>query len=701
MKNVIFIFIFLISSNFIYSKSVKDAYKALTIYNYFEAKQIFKKKIKKHISPSSYGLALIYYRKDNPFHNLDSAYKYANLAFDYFPTTSTKIKQTLAEYQYSELSIFDLKRKISTAFFEFTIKENTILSYQNFIAKHPWAIEYNKAIYKKDSIAFQEVLKVNTISEFNSYLKKYPDSEFKQKVEFLIHQKVYLESTSNKTLDEYLNFIQKNPTNYFVKDAEDEIFLIQTKDNTISNYSDFIKNFPINHNVKQAWKKLFQIYMYNYSENRISSFLNEYPNYPYKEDIEIELAKSKILVFPFKKGNYFGLMNKDGEAITKANYDWIYPFKEGLAMASKNGKVGFIDKDNVTVIPFEYDEALDFEEGRAIVTKNKKSGIIDRTGKLLFKIEYKEIGSFSENLVFAKKDSLFAYYDVFGNQVINERFDEAFSFKDELAPVIIDEHENYINRFGTLIFPEEYERINRISENLFIFQKGENFGLITKDLILIQDAKFSQISTLSENKIAFVLNDKIGYFNQFGMIEIAPIYDNIKNFSKVVHFKMGYARVKYKNKYGIIDHSGKWVIPATYQNLGDVSEQIAFLKDNLWGFINLQNKVIIQNIYEEAISFDGNFSIVGFSDKIGVIDLNGEVVVPIEFDAIQKLNDVIFSCQTKGLKKIFNTENQHLYKNSYANIMQNDKDLLILVNDKDLHYYLISEKKLIRPKNSD
>jgi len=53
---------------------VDKAFESLQDFNYFEAKKLFEKSQSNYPCLSSYGLSLIYFRTDNPFHNVDSAY---------------------------------------------------------------------------------------------------------------------------------------------------------------------------------------------------------------------------------------------------------------------------------------------------------------------------------------------------------------------------------------------------------------------------------------------------------------------------------------------------------------------------------------------------------------------------------------------------------------------------------------------------
>ena len=80
IRNLIILILILISTTFAFSSKIDRAFESLKVLNYFDAKMCFEHEIKKHIVPASFGLATIYYRNDNPFHNIDSAYRYIVLA---------------------------------------------------------------------------------------------------------------------------------------------------------------------------------------------------------------------------------------------------------------------------------------------------------------------------------------------------------------------------------------------------------------------------------------------------------------------------------------------------------------------------------------------------------------------------------------------------------------------------------------------
>ena len=142
-------------SHYTLASKIEKGYKALVIFDYFQAKKYFEKSLKKDVSPASYGLALIYFRKDNPFHSLDSAYKYIKIAKSTRENVKLKMRIKLEKYNYSEESILDLEQGISKGFFSSCLSENNVLCYDQFIEKHSNSTFLNKAIFKRDSLAFE------------------------------------------------------------------------------------------------------------------------------------------------------------------------------------------------------------------------------------------------------------------------------------------------------------------------------------------------------------------------------------------------------------------------------------------------------------------------------------------------------------------------------------------------------------------
>lgn len=95
-----------------------------------------------------------------------------------------------------------------------------------------------------------------------------------------------------------------------------------------------------------------------------------------------------------------------------------------------------------------------------------------------------------------------------------------------------------------------------------------------------------------------------------------------------------------KMKWGMVDTSGKIVVPTVYDAMGAVSEGLinAYINGK-GGYILPDGKVAQQFIYDEAYPFSNGLAKVGQRKhgkmKYGLIDRGGNVVVPLEYDSMQ------------------------------------------------------------------
>lgn len=101
-----------------------------------------------------------------------------------------------------------------------------------------------------------------------------------------------------------------------------------------------------------------------------------------------------------QKEKKWGFIDKSGATIVPFDYDWVDDFYDTqtgkIAAVEKNGKVGFIDSNNKVILPFEYADARSFSEGLAPATKDGKLwGFIDLTGKFIIEPKFMRANKFN------------------------------------------------------------------------------------------------------------------------------------------------------------------------------------------------------------------------------------------------------------------------------------------------------------------
>ena len=681
-----------------YCGGISKGFDALQQYNYFEAKKIFTKYLKKEPCAANYGLAIIYSRTDNPFHSLDSALVAIQISEAGYNKVSDKTKKTLSKYNFDYLHIADLRASISHEMYLLVLKQPSELGFDKYQALHVWAPERFSAIDKRDSLGYLVASNLNTSAAFQQFLDKYPESKLKLKAQQEFYRLQYGEKTSNGTLVSYMSFETAFPNNPYVADAQDQIYRLSTKGNTVGDYDVFIKKFSTNRNIEDAWRKLYQLYMVDFSKERIASFKEKYPTYPWMNDLEAEQALSEIVFLPYKVGGLFGWMDQNGNILIKSQYNNVGFFKDGLAWAEKSGKYGFVNKANKVIVPFQFESVTDFEKGRSIVEQNELYGCIDRTGAFTVPPQFKDLGIYTEGLMYAQKDSLYGYYDGFGNSRIQPQYTEAFSFENGKAKVIFQNGTGIIDQYGSYLIKPLYEELIPFSDSILVIESGDfyEFLKIKKEEKL--PLKVDDFGQLNNDRALVEYDGKIGYINAKAELVIPFKFEPFTNVKQDGSFDGAYAKVAVKGKFGVIDRTGKLVIPAAYPKMGAVGTLIAIEKAGKWGFIDLNNQWKIQPIYEFAESFSDGLGFVQNLTLFGAINAAGKVVIPIEFTTINKIDKEHYNV-TKGAKNgIYSNTGKQLVPAEYNRMQRVNEDWFALFKGTELHYFQLSTNTLVIPK---
>jgi len=111
-------------------------------------------------------------------------------------------------------------------------------------------------------------------------------------------------------------------------------------------------------------------------------------------------------------GYDYGAIDKEGSVVIPFIYNFIYPFRDGCAIAvNKQGKYGVINTKGEEVIPFRFDRIdFPFVNGYASAVRNiseseSKMGIIDIEGNIIMPFEYTFIQYYTDDLFISEKET--------------------------------------------------------------------------------------------------------------------------------------------------------------------------------------------------------------------------------------------------------------------------------------------------------
>jgi len=334
----------------------------------------------------------------------------------------------------------------------------------------------------------------------------------------------------------------------------------------------------------------------------------------------------------FFLGNQQDKYSLEGLAKAAVNYDYIDDFHDGMAMVTKGEKIGFIDRMGNEVIPciydfmedtdcsfndglafvrqgdstffinkegkkpfeFKYDAANHFSEGLAVVWKDGKSGYIDTHGKEVIALTDKySYDNFSEGLAAVSQSDKYGFIDKNGNIVIPIKYEvqsemgETSSFHEGLAMIINNGKCGFIDTKGTEVISCKYDNASDFSEGLSCVMKGEKYGYIDKSGKEIIPFVFDSAGSFSEGFAIVNKGDKDYFINKEGNEAFSCAYDGrLENFHNGLAVVTNYREGDFI--YGVIDTSGKEIVPCKYAYMGTFSEglTVVSLDGEIYGFID-------------------------------------------------------------------------------------------------------------------
>ncbi|MDR0436983.1 MAG: WG repeat-containing protein [Bacteroidales bacterium] len=251
-------------------------------------------------------------------------------------------------------------------------------------------------------------------------------------------------------------------------------------------------------------------------------------------------------------GGKWGFVDKIGKEVVPLIYDWVdnrCDWRQETTIAARlNGKYGFVSKIGNVIIPFMYD--------------NVRMADIDHGNSIVF---------FSEGLLAVQLNGKWGFIDQTGKEIISFKYGIAENFVNGLAVVSFNGKNGLIDKTGKEIIPMKYDWI---------------FSSIASELAEVQ------------------LNGKRGFVNkQTGKEVISPKYDKIGSedmgeYDYYEQFDRGLFVVQLNSKWGMIDKTGKEVLPIRYDYIGWFFDELAPVQLNgRWGFVDATGAVVVPIVH--------------------------------------------------------------------------------------------------------
>ncbi|MBK7112181.1 MAG: WG repeat-containing protein [Flavobacteriales bacterium] len=622
----------LLPSILAHAGKLEKAFKALEVHDYFKARSLFQKEVKKHPAAAWYGLSVISGRPDNPFFDLDSAYLFILKADLAFTGTPDKERMTIGAVGVSYTSIQAQRQHVYDLAWDKARGQNTVAAYQRYVEQYPAGTRAEEARTIMHHLAFTETREANTAVAYKKFINGFPDAREVYEARTRLQGAIYEEATVNKDIPAFLAFIQAHPENPNVRKAEDEIFKLSTPRRTIPEYQAFIQNYPDNHHVPDAWRSIYESYSRDLSVGSITRFIAEYPDYPFMDELVDDYRTASLEMLPFRRQGKWGFIDHEGTERVKAEYDWVDDFKAGQALVGRDDRVGSINRSGRVVIPIEFDEVNEAMESTSVVERAGRVGAVDRSGEFVVPMNFSDLGDFSEGLAYAEDHGSYGYVNARGEGTISFGFTSAGNFHNGLAVVEREGRFGAIDRQGQFVVPPEYDWVEGFEQGRSRVRKGDHMGLLSSFGELLLQPVHDHIGTFNNGLSLVVTDSKCGYVDTTGHFAIPQEYEANTDVAAWGDFHAGLAEVQLQGKHGVVDIKNQRVLPFNYVDIGGTNGPLFPVKKKTkWGFVDRAGNTVGDAKYDLAWDYVGGVARVKIGDAFGAIDSTGKEVMLVQY----------------------------------------------------------------------
>lgn len=277
-----------------------------------------------------------------------------------------------------------------------------------------------------------------------------------------------------------------------------------------------------------------------------------------------------------------------------------------------------------------------------ILKQNNQSGVIDKNGKTIIPANYDDIK------IPNPEKAVFICYSGENIKILNESNDEILTQFEKVEPI----------RLRNIASNLMYEK------SVLIYLENQKYGLIDFEGKKITNAIYDEITGLpyKEGELLVKQEGKYGVINikgkslvkaEYDQIEVDGYYtDNDKysysGYIVAIKTEEGY-------RYGYLNYKGKTILKTEFNELSRITEiennenvYMVGAKNGQYG-VTKNGKELINNEYQ-SIRYDGenNVMVVEKSKKYGIVNLEGKIIVPVEYNQIDITGIYIYAQNEQG-----------------------------------------------------
>jgi outer membrane protein assembly factor BamD (BamD/ComL family) len=481
---------------------------------------------------------------------------------------------------------------IEELYYKNSLEINTTSAYLDFLSLYPKSSKKDELTHKIYEIEFNIVVSKNDKNSFQNYIETYPNSNFVGEVRNKIERLDYEKTKSSDNLNDFTTFTRTYPNSQFEKELleiyERPFYDEAVKKRDLKLLNNFKLQYPKSKYLFDVNELICEIAFQDVrkvnTRNAYREFVRLFPNSKFEEEAQKKIVELfPILPKLLGNGKYKYIDKYTGEDIFGIEFDKAELFKNNQAIVVQNSRYGVIDEFGKMTVPCDFDNIRLCENPNFyLVTSNERNGLYNIDGKKILNVEYK--------IDFSCESMEFIGFNPFYKE-------ESYNELPELLFRIVNKE---LVRYSC-----PYDELPRFDNGLAIVSKGNDFENMKLGTYAVINKNFQEVIPFKYNYIYPVYQDtNLFYFNVGGEADY------------LIH---GDGLFPYSGKWGLINRTGKILIPAIFDKL-----EALYLSNKSNSVYFVANHGRRTNTGEEP-------EIIG---NCGLIDIDGNEIIPFEYQEI-------------------------------------------------------------------
>lgn len=591
----------------------------------------------------------------------------------------------------AKLNFDDVKRQFEHSSAEELYRIDRVADYEWYIplaeqAQHNDLIEIKR---RYELCAYNESVAANTIDDFSIFLEKFPNSSYGSDV-VLRRTHLYFDEAMKSNSEARVEvFLLDYPDYSRVDEAKRHLADLRfdrvLRDNKLADLRWFTEQYPDYPRLQQVWQAMANIEFSVLDGRDIEAMRSFTQRYPTVSQTPMLVKKVKIAdmvnacdvkgMFEYIRtegydDNYLRFMRaiaqKQGYLILTPNIQKV----DMVRFRNADNKIGYMDMEgNVVVVPnytagsampYWGDEdtmPMEFKQGRglAVVCEGGKWGVINARGGYVVRPNFQSVGFIGDRIscVVRSDDNgeiIKTYcneYDFAGKLVQSNRRYESYCNEGDGQSVWWAEE--WFNREVKVVHPDGFNGILYDANGKQVGRPCGGFNYASNDYLYFYEQDYSRVYFTSRSGQTFWIScDAFGLVHVKGNIVSALAKGATQRYlidldkREIISSDYKYVNemiegrvlvLDQNEKYGYLDKELNTVIEAQFKTATNFEYGVAAVLDDKGAYLINLDGMRVSDLYDKLtpiFEFKGLY-FAERSGKMGVIDANNEVVLPIQY----------------------------------------------------------------------